>query len=97
MRRPVFGPGEGRAVFILFPPKFESARSRAAEGSFLAMGIEYGVLGLLILVLDIIALVSILGGRSSVEHKLLWTLLVLFLPVVGMILYFLIGQSRRDL
>ena len=55
--------------------------------------LEYGIIGLVVLILDIIAIVSILGAKKTVSWKLLWTLLVLFLPVVGMILYFLIGKS----
>ncbi len=57
---------------------------------------EYGILGIVVLILDIIAIVSVLAGRGSVGHKLLWTLLVLLLPVIGMILYFLIGRSAAD-
>jgi hypothetical protein len=53
-----------------------------------------GVLGLVILVLDIIAIIDILGGSGSATHKLLWFVIVLFLPVLGMILYFLIGKNR---
>lgn len=56
----------------------------------------YSILGVVILVLDIIAIVSVLGGSSSVERKLLWTLIILFLPVIGMILYFMIGRSGAD-
>jgi phospholipase D-like protein len=56
----------------------------------------YGILGLIILVLDIIAIISVLGGRASIEHKLLWTVIILLLPVVGMILYFLMGRSAAD-
>ncbi len=44
----------------------------------------------------IIAIVSVLGGSGSIERKLLWTLVILVLPVVGMILYFLIGRSSQD-
>lgn len=51
------------------------------------------LVGLLILVLDVIAIVSILGAGKSVGWKLLWTLIVLLLPVIGMILYFVIGKS----
>jgi hypothetical protein len=53
-----------------------------------------GVLGLVILVLDIIAIIDILGGSGSASHKLLWFIVVFFLPVLGMILYFLIGKNR---
>ncbi len=54
---------------------------------------EYGLIGLLILVLDIIAIVSILGAAKSVGWKVVWTLVVLLLPLIGMILYFVIGKS----
>jgi len=52
-----------------------------------------GVLGLIILILDIIAIVSILGSGISVPMKLVWILVVLLLPVIGMILWFLIGKK----
>jgi len=55
-----------------------------------------GLIGVLVLVLDIIAIVSVLGGSGSTEHKLLWTVVILLLPFVGMLLYFLIGRSSRD-
>lgn len=54
---------------------------------------EYGILGLIVLVLDIIALVSILGAAKSVAWKVVWSLVVLLLPVIGMIVYFVIGKS----
>ncbi len=53
-----------------------------------------GLFGLIVLVLDIVAIIDILGGRGSATHKLLWFVVVFFLPVVGMILYFLIGKNR---
>jgi hypothetical protein len=56
-----------------------------------------GVLGLLVLVLDIVALIDLLGGRGSATHKLLWFVIIFFLPVLGMILYFLIGKNSADL
>jgi hypothetical protein len=63
--------------------------------AFIIMG-GAGLIGLLVLVLDIIAIVSVLGGTGSIERKLLWTVIILLLPLVGMILYFLIGRSGRD-
>lgn len=54
------------------------------------------ILGTLVLILDIIAIVSVLLGRGSVGHKLLWTLLIILLPVVGVVLYYLIGRSPVD-
>jgi len=57
---------------------------------------SHGILGTIILVLDIIAIFSLLMGRGSVSHKLLWILLILFLPFIGMLLYYLIGRSSAD-
>lgn len=56
----------------------------------------YGVLGMIVLVLDLIAIFSLLMGLGSVSHKLLWILLILVLPFLGMILYFLLGRSTAD-
>ena len=56
----------------------------------------YNLFGILILLLDIVAIVGLLGGRSSSERKLLWTLLILFLPLLGMALYYFIGRNRKD-
>ena len=53
------------------------------------------VLWLLVTVLDIIAIVSILKSGADTGTKLLWIILVILLPVLGMILYFLMGPGRR--
>jgi hypothetical protein len=51
------------------------------------------LLGVLVVVLDIIALVNSVASSMSVAGKLLWALIVLLLPVVGMLLYFAVGQK----
>ena len=51
-----------------------------------------GILGLVVLVLDIIAVVDVLNSSVNKEKKALWIILILVLPVVGMVLYFLIGK-----
>ena len=54
----------------------------------------YGLLGLLILVLDIYVIYLILTGSGDSGTKLLWVIVVLLLPLIGPILYFLIGRGR---
>lgn len=54
------------------------------------------ILGILILILDILAIISVLTGNGSSGHKLLWTLIILLLPVIGLVLYFLLGRSVAD-
>jgi hypothetical protein len=49
----------------------------------------------LILVLDVIALVSLLKSSADTGTKILWALLIILLPVVGMVLYFFMGPGRR--
>jgi hypothetical protein len=47
--------------------------------------------GLLILAGDIWALINIFQSSASNEKKLLWALVVILLPVVGLILWFFLG------
>ena len=56
------------------------------------MGLEIsGFWGLIVLILDIWAIVSIIGSGASTGRKVLWTLLVLLLPVIGFILWLIFG------
>ena len=54
------------------------------------------LVGTVVLLLDIFAIVSVLLGSSAVMRKVLWIALILLLPIVGMVLYFLIGRSSAD-
>jgi hypothetical protein len=60
------------------------------------MGFEFGgILGLVILIADIWALVKIFQSSVSTGAKLLWTILILFLPVLGLIIWLLAGPDSR--
>ena len=52
------------------------------------------VVWLAVCVLDIIALVKLLQSGADAGTKILWALLIILLPVLGMILYFLMGPGR---
>ena len=52
-----------------------------------------GIVALIVLILDIIALVDILKSSADTGSKVLWVILILVLPVIGMVLYFLIGKK----
>lgn len=54
-----------------------------------------GIGGLIILALDIWAIVSIIGSGASTGKKVLWTLLVLILPVLGFIIWLIAGPRSR--
>jgi len=53
-----------------------------------------GVLGILHLALVIYAAVSILGSGASQGAKVLWILLVLVFPLVGLIIWFIAGPKK---
>jgi len=52
-----------------------------------------GLIGLLILAGDIWAILNITQSGASNGKKLLWILLVLLLPVLGLILWFFAGPK----
>ncbi len=61
------------------------------------MGIEVGgLMGLVILVLDVYAIVKILGSGASTGSKVLWVVLILLLPLVGFLLWLMAGPSRAS-
>lgn len=53
-----------------------------------------GLWGLLILAGDIWAIINILQSSASNEKKLLWIIVVVLLPVLGLILWFLLGPRN---
>jgi hypothetical protein len=56
------------------------------------MGIEVGgIFGLLILIADIWAIVQVVQSGASTGRKVLWIVLILLLPLLGLILWFLLG------
>ena len=52
-----------------------------------------GRLGFIILILDIYAIIKIVGSSASTGMKIVWVLIVLFLPVVGLIAWFILGPK----
>ncbi len=53
---------------------------------------EYGgILGLIILIADIWAIINVMGSGASTGSKIIWTILILVLPVVGLIIWFFAG------
>lgn len=58
------------------------------------MSVEVGgLLGLIHLALIIYAIVKILQSQAGTGRKVIWILVVLLLPVLGLILWFLFGPA----
>jgi hypothetical protein len=52
------------------------------------------IIGILILIADIWAIVNVIQSGTSGGKKALWILLILLLPVVGLIIWFLAGPKK---
>lgn len=58
--------------------------------------IIFSVLTLVVLLLWVIALWDVLRSQfASANDKLIWVLVVLFAPVVGILFYFLAGRKNK--
>jgi hypothetical protein len=55
----------------------------------------YNIAGVIVLLLDIWALVSILQSGGTPVEKLIWVILILVLPLIGFILWYLIGPGSK--
>jgi hypothetical protein len=53
-----------------------------------------GILGLIVLILDIIAIVDCVKSTLESGKKILWIVLIVLLPIIGLILYFLVGKKK---
>jgi len=56
-----------------------------------------GILGLIVLLLDIFALFKIIQSSASTGKKVIWALVVLILPVIGLIIWFIAGPGDKQL
>ena len=50
-----------------------------------------GIGGVILLILDIWAIISVVGSGATTGKKVLWVVLVLLLPLLGFILWLLFG------
>lgn len=50
-----------------------------------------GLVGLIILALDIWAIINVIKSNAETGVKILWILLIVLLPVIGLIIWALMG------
>lgn len=55
---------------------------------------NFGIIGVLILIADIYAILQIVKSSASDGKKALWIAVVLVLPILGLIIWFLAGPGR---
>jgi Phospholipase_D-nuclease N-terminal len=52
-----------------------------------------GIFGLIVLIADVWAIVNIFQSGADTGRKVLWTVLVILLPVLGFILWYFLGPK----
>jgi succinate dehydrogenase/fumarate reductase cytochrome b subunit len=52
-----------------------------------------GIGGLIVLIADVWAIVNIIQSGADTGRKVLWTVLVIVLPVLGFILWYFLGPK----
>lgn len=54
-----------------------------------------GIGGLIILIADIYAIVMVLQSSAKSIEKLIWSLVVLLLPLIGLIIWYFAGPGKK--
>ncbi|RGB29483.1 hypothetical protein C1646_713436 [Rhizophagus diaphanus] len=54
-----------------------------------------GFFGFLIFILDIFAIYEVFKSERTAAGKLLWTLLIFFFPIFGLIFYYFFSDRKR--
>jgi succinate dehydrogenase/fumarate reductase cytochrome b subunit len=56
----------------------------------------YGLTGLIMLILDLWAIISVINSSRDTGTKVLWVLIILVLPVLGFIAWLLAGPRSLN-
>lgn len=58
------------------------------------MDMQYqGIGGLIVLIADVWAIVNVFQSNADTAKKVIWTVLIILLPVLGFILWFFLGPK----
>lgn len=61
------------------------------------MGVEVGgLLGILVLIADVWAIANVLGSNTSLPGRIIWSLLIVFLPILGLLAWLVAGPRARS-
>ena len=52
-----------------------------------------GIFGLIVLILDVWAIITVVQSGTTTGTKVLWVIIILLLPVIGLILWWVLGPK----
>jgi hypothetical protein len=71
-----------------------NGRTKKKERKIMNFGVN-GLWGLLVLAGDVWAIINIMQSNASNEKKLIWTIAVILLPVLGLVLWYFLGPRGK--
>ncbi|QDS72712.1 hypothetical protein FKW77_003480 [Venturia effusa] len=80
--------------FLMFSLVTAAPITTESHGNSWQYGAGGGVVGFIVLILDIIVFIEVLKSNRPVSHKLLWCVLVFLFPIVGIIIYWLFSNRE---
>lgn len=54
------------------------------------------IIGLLVLIADVYAIVKIVQSSAETLNKVIWIVVILVLPIIGVILWYFLGPGGKD-
>lgn len=54
------------------------------------------IIGLLILIADIYAIVKVVQSSAPTINKVIWIVVILVLPIIGLVVWYLMGPGGKD-
>ncbi|KAI7512461.1 hypothetical protein KC347_g2456 [Hortaea werneckii] len=66
----------------------------SAQSDAWQYGTGGGIVGFIVLVLDVIVWMEVLQSNRPVSHKVLWCVLVFIFPIIGIIIYWLFSNRE---
>jgi len=54
------------------------------------------IIGLLILIADIYAIIKVVQSSAQTVNKVIWIVVILVLPIIGLIIWYLMGPGGKD-
>ncbi|KAB8289628.1 hypothetical protein MFRU_007g00230 [Monilinia fructicola] len=80
--------------FFFFALAFAQPVEIAGHGNAWKYGSGGGVIGFIVLILDIIVFIEVLKSNRPPSHKLLWCLVVFLFPILGLVIYWLFSNRQ---
>ncbi|KAF6810436.1 hypothetical protein CPLU01_15309 [Colletotrichum plurivorum] len=80
------------ALLAAAAPVSDPTLSATGHGNTWQYGTGGGIIGFVVLVLDIIVFIEVLKSDRSVGSKVLWCLVVFLFPIIGMVIYWLFSN-----